>query len=256
MVDPFVVACFVPVTQYNAAFTSNAEPAATYFTAVVVLTMLAAHVFDPRLMWDAARAGPLGAIPPPRRASAPSGMLAKARKSLWPGIVWAFPLAALLIVAYLGLQSFAERGFTVVVTFDSAEGAARANQGHYKGIEVGHVTDIESGQRRPACRPDLAPRSQARVAARTREQVLAGRLQPQPDGPAVAESRRRRRLHRHDTATGPLDPPVRRASPGAVDSHRTRPVAPSGSTPTRPDRCGAGRPSPIAATRSARSSKP
>lgn len=55
MVDPFVVACFVPVTQYNAAFTSGAEPAATYFTAVVVLTMLAAHVFDPRLMWDVVR---------------------------------------------------------------------------------------------------------------------------------------------------------------------------------------------------------
>lgn len=55
MVDPFVVACFVPVTQFNAAITSSAEPAATYFTAVVVLTMLAAHLFDPRLMWDAAR---------------------------------------------------------------------------------------------------------------------------------------------------------------------------------------------------------
>jgi paraquat-inducible protein A len=55
MVDPFVVACFVPVTQYNATFTSSAEPAATFFTVVVVLTMLAAHVFDPRLMWDAAK---------------------------------------------------------------------------------------------------------------------------------------------------------------------------------------------------------
>jgi paraquat-inducible protein A len=55
MVDPFVVACFVPVTQFNAAITSSAEPAATYFTGVVVLTMLAAHLFDPRLMWDVAR---------------------------------------------------------------------------------------------------------------------------------------------------------------------------------------------------------
>lgn len=55
MVDPFVVACFVPVTQFNAAFTSSAEPAAAFFTAVVVVTMMAAHVFDPRLMWDAAR---------------------------------------------------------------------------------------------------------------------------------------------------------------------------------------------------------
>lgn len=70
-------------------------------------------------------------------------MLAKARKTLWPGIVWAFPLAALLIVAYLGLQSFAERGFTVVVTFDSAEGAREGDtKVIHKGIEVGRVTGI------------------------------------------------------------------------------------------------------------------
>ncbi|CAN5569619.1 MlaD family protein [soil metagenome] len=81
------------------------------------------------------------------RAAAPSGMLAKARKSLWPGMVWAFPLAALLIVAYLGIQSFAERGFTVVVTFDSAEGAREGDtKVIYKGIEVGRVTDIELAQ--------------------------------------------------------------------------------------------------------------
>jgi paraquat-inducible protein B len=74
-------------------------------------------------------------------------MLAKARKSLWPGIVWAFPLAALLIVAYLGLQSFAERGFTVVVTFDSAEGAREGDtRVVYKGVDVGRVTDIQLGK--------------------------------------------------------------------------------------------------------------
>lgn len=55
MVDPFVVGCFVPVTQFNAAISSGIGPAAPFFTAVVILTMLAAHVFDPRLMWDAAR---------------------------------------------------------------------------------------------------------------------------------------------------------------------------------------------------------
>ncbi len=55
MVDPFVIACFVPVTQFNAAITSSADTAAPFFTCVVVLTMLAARGFDPRLMWDAAR---------------------------------------------------------------------------------------------------------------------------------------------------------------------------------------------------------
>lgn len=55
MVDPFVIACFVPVTQYNSLLTGHANTAAPFFTGVVVLTMIAADRFDPRLMWDAAR---------------------------------------------------------------------------------------------------------------------------------------------------------------------------------------------------------
>ena len=51
MVDPFVISCFVPVTQYNALIHGNVEPAAPAFTAVVVLTMLATRYFDPRLLW-------------------------------------------------------------------------------------------------------------------------------------------------------------------------------------------------------------
>ena len=55
MVDPFVIACFVPVTQFNAAISSAANTAAPFFTGVVVLTILATQSFDPRLMWDQAR---------------------------------------------------------------------------------------------------------------------------------------------------------------------------------------------------------
>ena len=59
MVDPFVIACFVPVMQYNNLIYGRAEPAATPFTLVVVLTIIAARCFDPRRMWDAAaRANP------------------------------------------------------------------------------------------------------------------------------------------------------------------------------------------------------
>ena len=55
MVDPFVIACFVPVTRYNSLLYGRAETAAPFFAGVVVLTMIAADRFDPRLMWDAAR---------------------------------------------------------------------------------------------------------------------------------------------------------------------------------------------------------
>ena len=52
MIDPFVISCFVPITDYNALIYGRAEPAAPAFTAVVVLTILATKCFDPRLMWD------------------------------------------------------------------------------------------------------------------------------------------------------------------------------------------------------------
>ena len=55
MVDPLVIACFVPVMQFNAKLYGRAGPAATAFSAVVVLTMVATRVFDPRTLWDAAR---------------------------------------------------------------------------------------------------------------------------------------------------------------------------------------------------------
>jgi paraquat-inducible protein A len=54
MVDPFVIACFVPVMQYNSFIYGRADQAAPAFAAVVILTMIAARTFDPRLMWDAA----------------------------------------------------------------------------------------------------------------------------------------------------------------------------------------------------------
>ncbi len=55
MVDPFVIACFVPVSEYSSLVYGRAQPAAQAFTAVVILTIFAARCFDPRLMWDRAR---------------------------------------------------------------------------------------------------------------------------------------------------------------------------------------------------------
>jgi paraquat-inducible protein B len=62
----------------------------------------------------------------------------------WPGLVWAVPLAALLVVAYLGLQALAQQGVDVVVTFDSAHGARAGDTPVvYKGVPIGRVTKIE-----------------------------------------------------------------------------------------------------------------
>ncbi|MBP0595911.1 paraquat-inducible protein A [Paraburkholderia sp. LEh10] len=52
MLDIYVIAVLTSLVQFNALATVRAGPAAIAFGAVVVLTMLAAMSFDPRLIWD------------------------------------------------------------------------------------------------------------------------------------------------------------------------------------------------------------
>jgi paraquat-inducible protein A len=54
MLDIFVVAILVGLVHLRSLATMEAGPGALAFGAVVVLTMLAAQSFDPRLLWDAA----------------------------------------------------------------------------------------------------------------------------------------------------------------------------------------------------------
>jgi paraquat-inducible protein A len=58
MVDVFVVAILVGVVQLGSVMSIHPGAGAVAFAGVVILTMLAAVSFDPRLIWDAAaRAG-------------------------------------------------------------------------------------------------------------------------------------------------------------------------------------------------------
>ncbi len=53
MVDVFVVTIFTAIVQFGFVYTVEPEAAIIAFGAVVVLTMIAAETFDPRLLWDA-----------------------------------------------------------------------------------------------------------------------------------------------------------------------------------------------------------
>jgi paraquat-inducible protein A len=52
MVDVFVVTILVALIHFGGIMQIRAGPAAVAFAGVVVMTMLAAESFDPRLMWD------------------------------------------------------------------------------------------------------------------------------------------------------------------------------------------------------------
>jgi paraquat-inducible protein A len=54
MLDVFVVSLTVALVQLGVVAEVQAGPGATWFAAVVVLTMFAAMSFDPRLIWDEA----------------------------------------------------------------------------------------------------------------------------------------------------------------------------------------------------------
>jgi paraquat-inducible protein A len=56
MVDIFVVTILVALVHLGALATVEAQTGAVFFGAVVVLTMLAAEAFDPRLIWDRSEA--------------------------------------------------------------------------------------------------------------------------------------------------------------------------------------------------------
>lgn len=66
MVDIFVVAILVALVQFGSYMTITPGPGALAFAGVVVLTMLAAMSFDPRLLWDRLEVLKSAAKLPPR----------------------------------------------------------------------------------------------------------------------------------------------------------------------------------------------
>ncbi len=68
---------------------------------------------------------------------------ARVSRGRWPGLVWALPLAALLIAGWLGLRALTNRGIEVELVVPAAEGV-RTGDTHveYNGLEIGEVSAI------------------------------------------------------------------------------------------------------------------
>jgi paraquat-inducible protein A len=64
MIDIFMESILVALVQFGTIVTVRPGVGAIAFAGVVILTMLAAHSFDPRLMWDRAEERPVTASPP------------------------------------------------------------------------------------------------------------------------------------------------------------------------------------------------
>ena len=86
--------------------------------------------------------------PPNEAEGRPASATPRARASrpLWPGLVWAIPLAALLVVLFLGIRALVDHGVDAVITFDTAPNVKVGDtKVMFQGYEVGHVVKIDVG---------------------------------------------------------------------------------------------------------------
>lgn len=65
------------------------------------------------------------------------------KPSRWPGLIWAVPIAALGIVAWLAISAFVHSGPSVSVTFPITGGLQAGNtKVEYQGFQVGQVSSV------------------------------------------------------------------------------------------------------------------
>ncbi len=108
MIDVFVVAIVVALVRLGNLLSIDPGPGGLAFAAVVVLTMLAAFSFDPRLIWDRQPAPDPDAQPRTMMSSTPSRAVHERLPRLSP--VWLIPLAALLIGLWLAFDHLSGQG--------------------------------------------------------------------------------------------------------------------------------------------------
>jgi paraquat-inducible protein B len=72
-----------------------------------------------------------------------SRTVATQQKSRWPGWIWAVPIAALAICAWLAAREISSTGIGITMRFDDAAGMkAKDTKIVYRGLEIGEVTDV------------------------------------------------------------------------------------------------------------------
>ena len=169
------------------------EPGLLAFGTVVVLTMLAASSFDPRLIWARATAPMAERTPPPPAAAAGSyPQPAMTRRSRLAAVAGSGSCRSsrCIVGALLAVRTVLQTGPTITIEFHNAEGIeAGRTELRYKEVVIGRVSGVSLEPRRASrC---WSPRcwSAARSQHRRRGQPLLGR--------AAARRHRRHQRPRH-----------------------------------------------------------
>lgn len=108
----------------------------------------------------------------------PAARIASAKRSISP--VWAVPIAALVVSAWLVYRGLIEHGPTVTIHFDTAEGIeVSKTRVRYLSVELGVVTGVRlaADGRGVAVEAELVPGSESRLTDSTRFWIVRPRLE-------------------------------------------------------------------------------
>ena len=114
-----------------------------FFAAVVVLTMIAAESFDPRLIWDslANREGRMAENIDRDELAAGHG---RAEEGTRISVVWIIPILAAVVAIGIAVQRVLSEGPTITIVFKAAEGIeAGKTFVKYKDVNIGQVTAVK-----------------------------------------------------------------------------------------------------------------
>ena len=73
---------------------------------------------------------------PPRTSGA-------VRRNWWPGWIWAIPIAALIVIGWLGVRALTSTGEDITITFGDVHGLSeQGGKISYRGLNVGRITKV------------------------------------------------------------------------------------------------------------------
>ena len=144
MLDVFVDTFTVALVQLQPLMSVEPGPGVLFFAAVVVLTMLAAESFDPRLIWDSGseQRGTRMAESTDRDDLPQATVVPKKRLRI--SVVWIIPLLAAVVAIGIAVQRILSEGPTITIVFKAAEGIEAGKTFiKYKDVNIGQVTAVE-----------------------------------------------------------------------------------------------------------------
>ncbi|MGH6828315.1 MAG: MlaD family protein, partial [Rhizomicrobium sp.] len=76
----------------------------------------------------------------------PSRTLAAIRNSRWPGWIWAVPIAAGVVVAWLVIRSLSNGGADITIALPAADGVSNQTNITFRGVNIGKITEVKLTQ--------------------------------------------------------------------------------------------------------------